>query len=178
MINQNTKKIINWRGHYGKSEALPKGSGNLLCELADQITDPHEMLPTRNQIISASSCQMFVVGEKGVGGGVNREMLEIKRRKRGMPLGRVLRYPRSSWVQQKYLMLLSVSIRTLRSVKPRRVVVAQFFGLSAPPSSGPNIHKVCTCFTWGTNQSMAVCYGWSSFDRKHVEFGPGLWKPC
>lgn len=66
MINQNNKKIINGRLPYGKSEAPTKGSGDLLCELAGQIADPHEMLPTRNQIISSSSRQMLVV--VGVGG--------------------------------------------------------------------------------------------------------------
>jgi len=173
MINQNTRKIINGRGHYGKSEAPNKGSGDLLCELAGQIADPREMLPTQNQIISASSCQMFVVG----GGEFNREILEIKRRT-GMMFGRVLSYYRSSWFQPKFLNCLSVSIRTLRIVKPRRVVVTQFCGRTVSPYSGPNIFKDYTFFTWATNQSTADCYGWSSIDWKHVQFGPGLWNPA
>ena len=72
-----------------------------------------------------------------VGGGVKREMLEIKR-KNGMLLGRVLRYPRRSWFQPKFLNRLTVSIR---------VAVPQSCGLSVSAYSGLNIHKEYTFFT-------------------------------
>jgi hypothetical protein len=58
------------------------------------------------------------------------------------------------------------------------VVVTQFRGLPMSPSSGPNIHKEYTFFTWGTSQWTADCFGWSNFDWKHVQFGPCLWKPA